>query len=165
MCHTCPSVADFELCEPVKKNYPLLKTLVSRLTSIRSQAGNLSRFYQALTGAVYITKLVHASQQSPWIASRVSMYVKAAQTTHGTGDNSKQLISQVSFFLHKSEWTHVSRSPLLCNTWMIVSLKKKYRSCVTLKTNEATICSSRFIQQPSLLRCKVAAAFIWIHCI
>ena len=26
MCHTCPSVADFELCEPVKKNYPLLKT-------------------------------------------------------------------------------------------------------------------------------------------
>ena len=27
----------------VKKNYPLLKTLVSRLTSIRSQAGNLSR--------------------------------------------------------------------------------------------------------------------------
>ena len=43
MCHTCPSVADFELCEPAKKNYPLLKTLVSRLTSIRSQAGNLSR--------------------------------------------------------------------------------------------------------------------------
>ena len=44
MCHTCPSVADFELCEPVKKNYPILKTLVSRLTSIRSQAGNLSNF-------------------------------------------------------------------------------------------------------------------------
>ena len=47
MCHTCPSVADFELCEPVKKNYPLLKTLVSRLTSIRSQAGDLSMQYPA----------------------------------------------------------------------------------------------------------------------
>ena len=42
MCHTSPSVADFELCKPEKKNYPLLKTLVSRLTSRRSQAGNLS---------------------------------------------------------------------------------------------------------------------------
>ena len=44
MCHTSPSVADFELCEPVNKNYPLLKTLVSRLTSTRSQAGNLSKY-------------------------------------------------------------------------------------------------------------------------
>ena len=43
ICHTSPSVADFELCEPVNKNYPLLKTLVSRLTSTRSQAGNLSK--------------------------------------------------------------------------------------------------------------------------
>ena len=42
MCHTSPSVADFELCGPENKSYPLLETLVSRLTSTRSQAGNLS---------------------------------------------------------------------------------------------------------------------------
>ena len=43
ICPSFPSVANFELCEPVKKKYPLLKTLVSRLTFQRSQAGNLSR--------------------------------------------------------------------------------------------------------------------------
>ena len=48
MCHTFPSIANFELCEPVENNYPLLKTLVSRLTSKRSQAGNLSTSVIAL---------------------------------------------------------------------------------------------------------------------
>ena len=49
MCHTSPSVADFELCEPEKKNSPVLRTLVSRLTSTRSQAGNLSTLVPAPT--------------------------------------------------------------------------------------------------------------------
>ena len=40
-CHTSPSKTNFELCEPEKKNSPLLKTLVSRLT-YQSQTGNLS---------------------------------------------------------------------------------------------------------------------------
>ena len=42
MCHTSPSVAKFKLCKPEKKNSLLSNTLVPRLTSTRSQAGNLS---------------------------------------------------------------------------------------------------------------------------
>ena len=39
MCHTCPSVADSDLCEPENKNSPLLKTLVPRPTSHRKWVG------------------------------------------------------------------------------------------------------------------------------
>ena len=39
MCHTCPSVANSELCEPEKKNYPVLRTLVPRPTSHRKWVG------------------------------------------------------------------------------------------------------------------------------
>ena len=39
MCHTFPSVADFELCKPEKKNSLLLKTLVPRPTSHRKWVG------------------------------------------------------------------------------------------------------------------------------
>ena len=42
-CHTSPSKTNFELCEPEKKNSPLIKTLVSRLT-YQSQTGNLSSY-------------------------------------------------------------------------------------------------------------------------
>ena len=42
MCHTSPSVAKFKLCKPEKKNSLLSNTLVPRLTSAISQAGNLS---------------------------------------------------------------------------------------------------------------------------
>ena len=39
MCHTCPSVANSELCELEKKNYPVLRTLVPRPTSHRKWVG------------------------------------------------------------------------------------------------------------------------------
>ena len=49
MCHTSPSVAKFKLCKPEKKNSLLSNTLVPRLTSIRSQAGNLSTLNSAVS--------------------------------------------------------------------------------------------------------------------
>ena len=45
-CQTSPSITNFEPCEPEKKNSPLIKTLVSRLT-YQSQTGNLSSFGEA----------------------------------------------------------------------------------------------------------------------
>ena len=41
-CHSSLSITNFVLCEPEKKNYPLIKTLVSRLT-YKNQTGNLSK--------------------------------------------------------------------------------------------------------------------------
>ena len=40
-CHSSLSITNFVLCEPEKKNYPLIKTLVSPLT-YQSQTGDLS---------------------------------------------------------------------------------------------------------------------------
>ena len=41
-CHTSPSKTNFELCEPEKKNSPLLKTLVPQPTSCGSGLGTLT---------------------------------------------------------------------------------------------------------------------------
>ena len=41
-CHTSPSITNSELCEPEKKNSPLLKTLVPRPISCGSGSGTLT---------------------------------------------------------------------------------------------------------------------------
>ena len=67
MCHTCPSVADFELCEPVKKNYPVLRTLVPRPTSQVSPTTYFQTFLSLCPQIAFIWPLF---SKSPLLAVR-----------------------------------------------------------------------------------------------
>ena len=53
-CHTSPSITNSELCEPEKKNSPLLKTLVPRPISCGSGSGTLTRSQPVFTACVWL---------------------------------------------------------------------------------------------------------------
>ena len=56
-CHDSLSITNFVLCEPEKKNYPLIKTLVSRLT-YQSQTGNLSTSYHVYEYTEFVSNIM-----------------------------------------------------------------------------------------------------------